>query len=349
MNNIMWPFILKVSQKAAIFSAKFIGKGDNIEADRAAVTAMRDELNKLPFHFKVVIGEGERDNAPMLFIGETLGKKKPIKNTNIIEEFEGVNNCHSEWHIAVDPLEGTNLCSKNLPGAITAISITEKGGIFSSPDIYMLKLAVGPEVIIDDLSFELSIYDLISIIAHSKNIKHSEVTIAVLERDRHNILIDQIYNSNARVKLLPDGDLAACIATCLPWTGIDAYVGIGGAPEGVISASAIKILGGFMIGRLMLNDKINNKINNCSNTDFKNLRINSIDYREFSFISDEKNINDLVPGKNITVVISGVTDGYILDGVKILKLDNINSIFEVNSVVFSTDLDGIMNVRSQFK
>jgi len=228
--------IARVTESAAVSAAHLRGLGDEMDADRAAVDAMRHELAKLPIKGTVVIGEGERDAAPMLFIGEEVG-------TGIGPEFD----------VAVDPLEGTTLCAKGLPGAITVIAIAEGGTLLNAPDVYMEKIAVGPGYPKGVVDLDAPVGDNIAAVARTKGVDPGEITVLVLDRPRHTELIAAARKTGAAVSLITDGDIAGVIHTADPdVTGIDMYIGIGGAPEGVLAAAALRCIGGQMQARLVL-------------------------------------------------------------------------------------------------
>ena len=243
MNSSLFKEILKVTCSAAVACFEYIGRGDWKTADRAAVNAMRKAFQNVPIKGRVVIGEGERDAAPMLYIGEKVGIWK-----------EG----HSEWDIAVDPLEGTNLCAKALGGALSVLALSEKGSLFYAPDIYMEKIACGPAAK-GVIALDQSVEDNIKKISIALNKKVKEITVAVLNRPRHQKLIHSIYALGARVHLIEDGDLSASILTS--WNersedvSVDLMMGTGGAPEGVLSASALKCFDGGFQGRLVFQNK----------------------------------------------------------------------------------------------
>jgi fructose-1,6-bisphosphatase II / sedoheptulose-1,7-bisphosphatase len=236
LERILSLEIARVTERAAVAAARLRGCGNEKAADQAAVDAMRRELNTLPIDGTVVIGEGERDEAPMLFIGENVGSKKGAK-----------------VDIAVDPLEGTTLCAKNMPGAIATMTMALGGTLLNAPDVYMEKIAIGP-------GFQEGVVDLdapadenIRALAKAKGVKPDQITALILDRPRHADLIAAVRKIGAAVALITDGDVAGVIhAADSEMTGIDVYMGIGGAPEGVLAAAALRCIGGQMQGRLVL-------------------------------------------------------------------------------------------------
>ncbi len=235
IERILSMEIARVTERAAVSAARLRGRGDEKAADQAAVDAMRRELNKLPIQGTVRIGEGERDEAPMLFIGEEVGNKKgPLVD------------------IAVDPLEGTTLCAKNMPGSIAVMAMAEGGTLLNAPDVYMDKIAIGPGYPKGLIDLDASPADNINALAKAKGVKPNEITALIMDRPRHAELIKATRATGASVALITDGDVAGVIHTTDPEeTGIDIYLGIGGAPEGVLAAAALRCIGGQMQGRLI--------------------------------------------------------------------------------------------------
>ena len=276
--------IVRVTERAAVSAARLTGRGNEKAADQAAVDAMRRELNKLPIDGTVVIGEGERDEAPMLFIGETVGNKHGPK-----------------VDIAVDPLEGTTLCAKNMPGAIATMAMAEEGTLLNAPDVYMDKIAVGPGYPVGVIDLDAPAEYNIRRLAAAKGVAPDRITALILDRPRHAELIARVRRTGAAVRLITDGDVAGVIHTADPVnTGIDIYIGIGGAPEGVLAASALRCIGGQMQCRLILD------------TDEKRARAAKMG------IADPRKkyeINDMVRG-DCLFAATGVTDGALLKGVR---------------------------------
>ncbi len=227
--------LARVSEHAAIASALWIGRGDEKAADQAAVNAMRDQLNKLDIKGVVVIGEGERDEAPMLFIGEEVG-------TGIGPNVD----------IALDPLEGTTLTAKDMPNALTVIAMGPRGSMLHAPDVYMEKLAIGPGYPEGIVSLDQTPSERVRLLAAAKRCKASDITVCVLDRPRHEEMIAELRATGAAIRLITDGDVAGVIHCAeAATTGIDMYMGLGGAPEGVLAAAALKCMGGQMWGRLV--------------------------------------------------------------------------------------------------
>ncbi|AOX15890.1 class II fructose-bisphosphatase [Kozakia baliensis] len=228
--------LVRVTEAAAISSAAWTGRGKKNDADGAAVQAMRTAFDTVAIEGTVVIGEGEMDEAPMLYIGEKVGAGGPAMD------------------IAVDPLEGTNLCAKDMPNAMTMVALAEKGNFLHAPDIYMQKLVVGPNLPDDLIDLDAPIEQTLKDLAKAKGRDVSELTMCALDRERHEELIARAREAGARVMLLTDGDVAAAIAACIDDSSVDIYAGSGGAPEGVLAAAAVRCVGGQMQGRLLFED-----------------------------------------------------------------------------------------------
>jgi fructose-1,6-bisphosphatase II / sedoheptulose-1,7-bisphosphatase len=273
-----------VAARAAYSSSLLKGKNDKIAADQAAVDTMRNYLNKIEMNGKIVIGEGEMDEAPMLYIGEKLG----TGDGELLD-------------IAVDPLDGTTLTAKNLPNAISVIAVSEKGNLLQAPDMYMEKIAIGPgfpENIVDlDNTVEKNLKNM----AEFKSVKISDLTVCLLERDRHIKIINSLNKLSVNIKFISDGDVLGAIYTCINNFKVDMYVGTGGAPEGVLAAAAIKGFGGQFQGRLVI-----------SNNDEK-LRATKLG---ISDMQRKYYLNDLVKG-DVIFCAAGVTDGEILKGIRV--------------------------------
>jgi len=277
--------IVRVTENAAIAAAEWRGKGDEKSADRAAVEAMRVELGKVTVDGRVVIGEGERDEAPMLFIGEEVGLGEGAK-----------------VDIAVDPLEGTTLCAKNQHDSLAVLAMAERGGLLHAPDVYMDKIAVGPGYEPGIVQIDRSVTENVNAIAKARGVSAAEVTVCVLDRPRHSKIIDELRELGASIKLINDGDIAGVIHTTdREETGIDLYVGTGGAPEGVLAAAALRCVGGQMQARLVLD------------TAEKRERAARLGIEDPDRIYE---VTDLASG-DVLFAATGVTDGSMLDGVKI--------------------------------
>jgi len=287
LERILTLEIVRVTERAAVSAARLRGHGNEKAADQAAVDAMRRELNRIPIEGTVVIGEGERDEAPMLFIGEKVGI-----------------NAGPQVDIAVDPLEGTTLCAKNMPGAIATMAMAEGGTLLHAPDVYMQKIAIGPGYDKNVIDIDAPPQENIHRLAAAKGVPASAITAMVLDRARHAELIFQIRKTGASVQLITDGDVAGVIHTADPDnTGVDIYLGTGGAPEGVLAAAALRCIGGQMYTRLILDshDKRN--------------RAESMGVTDPNMIYS---IEDMVKG-DCLFAATGVTDGSLLSGVKFRK------------------------------
>ncbi len=273
--------IVRVTEQAALAAGRWTGKGDKHMVDEVATEAMRKVLNDLPIAGTVVIGEGEMDEAPMLYIGESLGKGGP------------------EVDIAVDPVEGTTVAAKGLPNAVTVIAISEKGGLFHAPDIYMEKLIVPPPAA-GKVGLDWPVEANLRAIALSLNRAVEDLVVVVLDRPRHEKLISDIRKAGARVKLIGDGDVIAALAAAMRGTGVHAVMGIGGAPEGVLAAAALKALGGEIQARFYPED------------DEERERLKSMGVDETKIYTTE----ELAPGEEVVFAATGITDGDILRGIR---------------------------------
>lgn len=280
--NLALEFV-RVTEAAALACARWMGKGDANSADEAAVKAMRHVFQSVDIEGVVVIGEGERDEAPMLYIGEKVGKGKG-----------------NHVDIALDPLECTNSVAYGRNNAISVLAAAERGNFLHAPDTYMEKLAVGPEAV-DVIDLDLTPEENISKIAAAKGYDIEDLTVAILERDRHKDLITRVRNTGARIKLILDGDVSAAMATALPGTGIDVLMGTGGAPEGVLAAAALRCLGGAIHGRLVPRNKEEAE------------RAKKMGIEDLNRIFKTE---DLARGNNIMLAATGVTEGDLLKGVR---------------------------------
>lgn len=278
--------LVRVTEAAALVSSKFMGRGDKNGADGAAVEAMRKAFESVKVNGEVVIGEGELDEAPMLYIGEKVGMQTADS---------------MEVDIAVDPLDGTSLIAKGLPNSISVIAIGEKGSLLNAPDTYMKKIIVGPKAK-GCIDLNKSVEENIKSVANALGKKTTQMTIITQDRDRHDYIVQAARNLGCRIKMFGDGDVAAGIATCFEETGIDMLMGIGGGPEGVITAAAIKCMGGDMQAQIYpLSEKERNRCNEMGFSDEDLEKILSID--------------DLAKGDNLFFAATGITNGDLLEGV----------------------------------
>jgi fructose-1,6-bisphosphatase II / sedoheptulose-1,7-bisphosphatase len=276
--------LARVSEQAAIAAAKLIGSGDEKAADQAAVDAMRSQLNLLDIRGMVVIGEGERDEAPMLYIGEEVG-----------------TGTGPSVDIALDPLEGTTLTAKDMPNALAVIAMGPRGSMLHAPDVYMDKLAIGPGYPEGIVSLDMSPSERIAALARAKGCESGDIKVCVLERPRHEAMIEEIRSTGASIRLITDGDVAGVIH-CAEYakTGIDMYMGSGGAPEGVLAAAALKCMGGQMMGRLLFrSDDERQRARNAGITDLDRI-----------YARDEMVTHDVI------FAATGVTDGSIVSGAR---------------------------------
>ncbi len=284
LDRVLVLEMVRVTEAAAIAASKWVGRGNNDAADAAAVEAMRAALNELPMDGTVVIGEGERDEAPMLFIGEKVGIAG--------EGAPGID-------IALDPLEGTSITAKAGPNALAVLAIAEQGCLLNAPDVYMDKLAIGPGFADGTIDLDRSPADNVRALARAKGCDPSEITACVLDRDRHAGIIAELRALGCGVQLIPDGDVAGVIAVTDPDTGIDIYIGTGGAPEGVLAAAALRCVGGQMQGRLLFrNDNERGRAARWGVTDLDRIY----------------GLEDMARGDCIFAA-TGVTDGSLLEGV----------------------------------
>ena len=285
LDRVLVLEMVRVTEAAAIAAAKLIGRGDEKAADAAAVEAMREALNKLYMDGTVVIGEGERDEAPMLYIGEKVGSaigKGP------------------EIDIALDPLEGTTITAKAGPNALAVLAIAEKGCLLNAPDVYMDKIAIGPGYAKDLIDLDKSVADNVKALAKAKGVKARDINACVLDRPRHEKLIKELRKLGCGIMLIPDGDVAGVIATTNPETNIDIYLGQGGAPEGVLAAAALRCVGGQFKGRLVFRN------------DDERARAAKWGVTE---LDKQYDLKELAKGDCIFAA-TGVTDGSLLGGVK---------------------------------
>ncbi|SDZ52463.1 fructose-1,6-bisphosphatase II / sedoheptulose-1,7-bisphosphatase [Jannaschia faecimaris] len=276
--------LARVSEAAALASAKLIGRGNEKAADQAAVNAMRDQLNRLDIKGTVVIGEGERDEAPMLYIGEEVGTGNG-----------------PEVDIALDPLEGTTLTAKDMPNALTVIAMGPRGSMLHAPDVYMDKLAIGPGFRNGVVTMDMSSAERVNALAAAKGCSTDDITVCVLERPRHQELIDELRSTGCAIRLITDGDVAGVIHCAeAAVTGIDMYMGSGGAPEGVLAAAALKCMGGQMFGRLTFRN--DDERGRAAKAGITNL--------------DRVYTRDDMVTEDVIFAATGVTDGSILAGIR---------------------------------
>jgi fructose-1,6-bisphosphatase II / sedoheptulose-1,7-bisphosphatase len=313
LERILTLELVRVTERAAVSAARLRGHGNEKAADQAAVDAMRRELNKLPIEGTVVIGEGERDEAPMLYIGESVGLKAGPK-----------------VDIAVDPLEGTTLCAKNMPGAIATMAMADTGTLLHAPDVYMEKLAVGPGYPRGVVELDASPADNVRRLAKAKGVDPSAITVLVLDRLRHADIIQGVRSTGAAVRLITDGDVAGVIHCADPDnTGVDMYLGIGGAPEGVLAAVALRCIGGQMQCRLILD------------TEEKRERAHKMGIRDPKMIYG---IEDMARG-DCLFAATGVTTGSLLSGVKFTRKD----VIETETVVMRSVTGTVRYIKAEHR
>jgi fructose-1,6-bisphosphatase II / sedoheptulose-1,7-bisphosphatase len=312
LERILSLEIVRVTERAAVSAARLRGRGAEKAADQAAVDAMRRELNNLPIHGTVVIGEGELDEAPMLFIGEEVGTRKGPK-----------------VDIAVDPLEGTTLCAKNMPGAIATVAMADEGTLLHAPDVYMEKIAIGPGYPKGVVDLDAPAGDNILKLAKAKGVRPENITALILDRPRHADIIAAVRKVGAAVCLITDGDVAGVIHTAEPdSTGIDIYLGIGGAPEGVLAAAALRCIGGQMQCRLVLDTEERRE---------RAAKMGVADPRM------RYEIEDMVKG-DCLFAATGVTDGAMLRGVRFRK-----DIIETETVVMRSVTGTVRRILAQHR
>ena len=274
---------VKSTARGAYGASIFKGKNDKVAADQAAVDEMRNELNKINMKGKIVIGEGEMDEAPMLYINEQVGTKNG-----------------DEFDIAVDPLEGTNFTAKNLPNALSVIAVARKNNLLNAPDMYMEKIAIGSNLPNNLIDLDFGVKKNIKLLSEAKNVNPNELTACLLDRPRHSSIINELKEMNVKINYINDGDLSGAISVAYPNKKVDIYLGIGGAPEGVLAAAALKCLGCQMQSRLFFQNK-------DEQTRAKKLGIQKLD-KKYS-------LQDMVKG-DVIFCASGVTDGDFVKGIK---------------------------------
>jgi fructose-1,6-bisphosphatase II / sedoheptulose-1,7-bisphosphatase len=310
VDNVIGLEIIEVVEQAAIASARLMGKGDKNEADRVAVEAMRERMNKIYMRGRIVIGEGERDDAPMLYIGEEVG---------ICSQPDAKNFCNPEElveiDIAVDPCEGTNLCAYGQPGSMAVLAISEKGGLFAAPDFYMKKLAAPPAAK-GKVDINKSATENLKILSECLDRAIGELVVVVMKRDRHNDLIKEIRQAGARVQLISDGDVSAAVSCGFAGTNIHALMGIGAAPEGVISAAAMRAMGGHFQGQLIYDPEIV-KTGLIGESKEANLdRLKSMNITDPDRVYDA---SELACGETVLFAACGITPGNLMQGVRFFK------------------------------
>ena len=283
IDKIFIDSFAKTTEKAAYGASIFKGKNDKMAADQAAVDEMRKELNTINMKGKIVIGEGELDEAPMLYINEEVGTKTG-------EEFD----------IAVDPLEGTNFVAKNLPNALSVLAVARRGNLLHAPDIYMEKIAIGPNLPKNIIDLDFSVKKNIELLCEAKNVNPNKLTACVLERPRHDVITKTLNRMGVKIDFISDGDISGVISVADPKTSIDIYIGIGGGPEGVLAAAALNCLGCQMQTRLVF-----------QNTEEKN-RSKQFGIKD---LNQKYNIEDMIKG-DVIFCATGITDGDLVKGIK---------------------------------
>lgn len=312
LDRVLVLEMVRVTEYAAIAASRLVGRGDEKAADAAAVEAMRAALNMLDFDGTVVIGEGERDEAPMLFIGEKVGRAQ---------------GTGPKIDIALDPLEGTTITAKAGPNALAVLAIAEEGCLLNAPDVYMDKIAIGPGYAEGTIDLNSTVTDNIKSLARAKGVQPHEIITCVLDRPRHEALIKELRALGCGIKLIPDGDVAGVIAVTDPDTTVDIYLGSGGAPEGVLAAAALRCVGGQFQGRLLFR-------NEDERGRARRWGIEDLD-RVY-------HLQDLAKG-DVIFAATGVTDGSLLDGVKRLG----NGTITTESVVMRASSGTVRYVRGQ--
>ena len=307
MENTLGLEIIEVVEQAAIASAKWMGKGEKNTADQVAVEAMRERMNKIYMRGRIVIGEGERDDAPMLYIGEEVGictqeNAKTYCNPDELVEID----------IAVDPCEGTNLVAYGQPGSMAVLAISEKGGLFAAPDFYMKKLAA-PAAAKNHVDINKSATENLQILSECLERSIEELVVVVMKRDRHNELIKEIRDAGARVRLISDGDVSAAISCAFAGTNIHALMGIGAAPEGVISAAAMRCLGGHFQGQLIYDPAVvkTGLIGESKESNLARLKEMGINDPDKVY-----NTHELASGETVLFAACGITPGTLMEGVR---------------------------------
>ena len=280
--TLIKPFV-NATERGAYGASLYKGKNDKIGADQAAVDGMRKELNKINMQGKIVIGEGEMDEAPMLYINESVG-----------------NNIGDKFDIAVDPLEGTNFTAKNLPNALSVLAVTRQGNLLKAPDIYMEKIAIGPNLPKNLVDLDFSIEKNIKLLSEAKNTKPGKLSVCILKRPRHDLIIKSLNAMGVKINFITDGDVSGVISITNKQSKIDMYIGIGGGPEGVLAAAALHCLGCQMQTRLVFNDYMEKE------------RAKALGVKD---LMRKYNIEDMIKG-DVIFCATGVTDGILVKGIK---------------------------------
>ena len=304
--NYLQKFI-QTTEKAAIGAFPFVGKGDKNAADQGSVDMMRNELNSINMEGVVVIGEGEMDEAPMLYIGEKVGTKKGQK-----------------LDIALDPLEGTNFVANNKPNSFSMLAVSEKGNLFSAPDTYMEKIAVGKDIPKNLLDLDFTVEKNIKLLSEAKNMKIDQITACILKRPRHEKIIQTLKNLRVNIKYISDGDVSGAISVADPKTNIDIYLGIGGGPEGVLAAAALSCMGGQIQTRLVLDDIQIKRANDLGISDIKK----------------KYNIDDMIKG-DVIFCASAITNGEIVEGIK-----DLGDKYEVSTFALHKDFNVFKKIKN---
>ena len=298
---------IKVTEKAAIGAFPHIGKGNKNAADQGSVDMMRNELNLIDMFGKVVIGEGEMDEAPMLYIGEKVGTKKG-----------------QELDIALDPLEGTNFVAKDLPNAFSMLAVCEKGNLFSAPDTYMEKIAIGKNLPENLLDLDYSVEKNIKLLSEAKKKKIDQITACILKRTRHEKIVKSLERLNVKIKFISDGDVSGAISVADSNTNIDIYLGIGGGPEGVLAAAALSCMGGQIQTRLVLDKE-------------QEVRAKKLGVKDFN---KKYNTNDMIKG-DVMFFASAITNGEIVEGIK-----DLGDKYEVSTFALHKDLKIFKKIKN---
>ena len=302
---------INITSRAALASSYFVGKKDKIAADKAAVDSMRSQLNKLDMQGQIVIGEGELDEAPMLYIGEKLG-----------------TNNGPKFDIAVDPLEGTNFAANNLPGALSVMAVAEKNSLFNAPETYMEKIAVGKNIENGVVDLDFSIEKNLKNLADAKNKKLEDLTVCLLERDRHQEIIDKLNKMKINKKLISDGDVSGALYVTNDKFGVDMFIGTGGGPEGVLAASALDANDCFFQGRFIFE------------TEKDQLRANEMGIEDFN---RKYNLDEIISGDSIFCA-TGITSGDLVTGIEI---DNNEFVSETLITHKSTGLKKVIRIKQK--